>query len=72
MKKNYKVLVNIAIVLIIIFGIILFIDYIKYDELVNSAPFTANIMVRFVEFIVPSIMLLFIARYLKKKGKKHE
>lgn len=65
-KENIiKVLYAISISLIIVFLIILAIDYSKYDTYTNSAPFSTFIIIRTLEFIVPSIILFLIARRLK-------
>lgn len=65
-NKIYKILFMISIVLVILFGIIIINDYIHYDSLINSAPFSALIIVRFIEFIVPSIITFIIGIVLKK------
>ena len=69
MKKKSNLLAYMAIALMIIFGIVVLIDSINYDEMINSAPFETLALVRFLEFMVPSIILVIIARNLKKKGK---
>lgn len=69
MKKKANLLACMAIALMIIFGIVVLIDSINYDEMINSAPFETLALVRFLEFMVPSIILVIIARNLKKKGK---
>lgn len=69
MKKKSNLLAYIAIALMIIFGIVVLIDSINYDDMINSAPFESLALVRFIEFMVPSIILVMIARNLKKKGK---
>lgn len=69
MKKKSNILAYIAIALMITFGVMVLIDSMNYDEMLNSAPFSALALVRFLEFMVPSIILVMIARNLKKKGK---
>ena len=66
----YKVLYVISALLIIIFAIILGLDYKNYNSLTNSAPFTADILVRALEFILPSIILFIIGVTCKKKYSK--
>lgn len=60
MKKEniYKILYVISIILLSAFVIILGIDYFNYDKINNSAPFYAFILVRILEFVVPSIIYL--------------
>lgn len=72
MKKEniYKILYAISIILIIGFAIILGIDYSKYDNINNSAPFYTFIIVRILEFIVPSIIVFIIGKALKNKYSK--
>lgn len=72
MKKEniYKILYAISIILIIGFAIILGIDYYKYDNINNSAPFYSFIIVRILEFIVPSIIVFTIGKVLKNKHSK--
>lgn len=72
MKKEniYKILYAISIILIIGFAIILGIDYSKYDSINNSAPFYSFIIVRILEFIVPSIIVFTIGKVLKNKHSK--
>lgn len=72
MKKEniYKILYAISIILIIGFAIILGIDYSKYDNINNSATFYSFIIVRILEFIVPSIIVFIIGKALKNKYSK--
>lgn len=72
MKKEdiYKFLYAISIFLIISFAVILKIDYSKYNTYNNSAPFYALIIVRTIEFLVPSIILFIIGKIIKTKHIK--
>ncbi len=69
MKKEnlYKVLYVVSIVLIIVFAIVLFIDYKNYDAITNSAPFSVDIIVRGLEFVLPSLIIFIIGLVCKKK-----
>ena len=73
MKKEnvYKFLYLVSILLIIGFGIRLGIDYFKYDEVSNSAPFYTFIIERTLEFILPSIIVFIVAKFAKKKFNKN-
>ena len=67
MKKNIsKLLFLLSFILVVIFIILIIIDYLNYDFLINSAPFSALILVRLIEFIVPSIIIFGIGFVLKK------
>ena len=65
MKKE-KVLYIISILLVIVFFIVTLIDYLKYDAVINSAPFTADILIRALEFVLPSIIVFVIAKFISK------
>lgn len=73
MKKDviYKVLYGLSIALIAGFIIVLIIDFIKYDSVTNSAPFTAYIYVRSIEFLIPSVILFYFGRKIKTKDKEN-
>ena len=68
MKKEniYKFLYAVSIFLIIVFTIRLGVDYFKYNNLNNSAPFYTFIIIRMVEFIIPSIIVFIIGKVMKK------
>lgn len=72
MKKEmgYKFLYGISILLIFAFAIILGVDYFKYDIHSNSAPFYAFIIVRVIEFIIPSIIVFVIGKIMKRKYER--
>ena len=69
MKKEniYKFLYAVCILLIIGFCIRIGIDYSKYNQITNSSPFYIFIIVRTIEFILPSIIVFIIGHYLKNK-----
>ena len=67
-KQNiYKILYIVALLLFFVFIIMLCIDYANYNPFETSAPFYAFVIVRLVEFVVPSILLLLIGKIIKKK-----
>ena len=72
MKKEniYKFLYAVCIFLIVGFTIRLGVDYFKYDNINNSAPFYTFIIERVVEFILPSIIVFIVAKAIKKKYSK--
>lgn len=59
-----------SIILIVLFIIFVSIDYSNYNNLFNSAPFTAYVLIRSFEFILPSIILFTLGIVLKNKYKK--
>lgn len=70
-KENiYKFLYAVSIFLIIGFVIRISVDLIKYDEMNNSAPFYAFIIIREIEFVVPSIICFVVGKIINKKFVK--
>ena len=67
MKKISKYLNILAIILVIIFLVMLAIDYFRYDSYSTSFPFYTYIILRGVEFLIPSIILFIISKILKNK-----
>ena len=67
MKKE-KFLYGLSIVLLIVFIVFVIIDYSKYNDS-YSAPFSAYILVRALEFVLPSIILFVVAKLISKKKK---
>lgn len=72
MKKEniYKFLYAVSIFLVIGFTIRLSVDYFKYDNISNSAPFYVFIIERVIEFIIPSVIIFIVAKVVKKKYSK--
>ena len=66
-KSIYKFLYIISILLILVFTIILCSDYLKYNPYETSAPFYTFIIIRTAEFLIPSILIFFIAKIIKTK-----
>lgn len=58
-----------SLILVLVFVIRVILDYINYDALINSAPFSVFILVEAINFILPAI-LLFIAGFIIGKIKK--
>ena len=70
-KENiYKFLYAICVLLVVGFVIRLGMDYIKYDNVNNSAPFYIFIIERVVEFILPSIIVFLVGKVIKNKYSK--
>ena len=72
MKKQniYRFLYLVCAFFILGFCIRLGVDYFKYDTVLNSSPFYTFVIVRTVEFIVPSIIIFIVARILKSEYNK--
>lgn len=72
MKKDviYKVVITLVVILILCFSIAVGYDYYKYDPIVTSAPFYVNIIYRFVEFLVPAIIIKIIGYVIRKRKNK--
>ncbi len=75
MKKEWYVtfFYIVSALLALGFCIRLGVDYAGYDAAMNSAPFYVFILERAFEFLLPSVVLLIVARVCKKeacKGKK--
>ena len=62
------ILLFIALLLILLYLVVLGIDYLNWY--MNSAPFYLNVIVRSVEFVIPSIILIVIGTLLIKNKKK--
>ena len=68
MKKNIPMICNIvSTVLIIAFIVKSIVDYFQYDKIVNSAPFSAQVLVNALYFIIPAIIVFVIGIIVKKK-----
>lgn len=69
-KKIYKIMFAISIIFIILYFIRLLVDYNNYNPLFTSAPFYTYIIIRSLEFLLPTIIFLIIGLFLKKKDDK--
>ena len=63
-------LLFISLLLILTYLIILNIDYLNWY--MNSAPFYLNVIVRSIEFLIPSIILIILSIKLIKNNKNRE
>ncbi len=69
--KVSKYLNILATILVIIFLGMLAVDYFRYDSYSTSFPFYTYIILRGIEFLIPSIILFIISNIIKrKKGDK--
>lgn len=66
MKNICKYLYIVCIVLIFGFIVRLGIDYFKYDDINTSAPFYTFIIIRAIEFILPTIILFIVGKVMEK------
>lgn len=60
------ILLFVALLLILLYLVVLDIDYLNWY--MNSAPFYLNVIVRSVEFVIPSIILIVIGTLLIKNN----
>ena len=66
MKVLYNILRVISLVLVICFGIMIFYDYLHYENS-TSFPFYAYIIIRFLMFLLPSLILYIISIFIKRR-----
>jgi len=66
-ENYYKFLYATSLLLIFGFIIRIIADCIKYNSIMNSAPFYVTVLIRLLEFILPSILIFVAARILKRK-----
>jgi len=71
MKKPLsKLLCILAVLLLLVWGVSVGVDYYRYTTTLNSAPFSVWIMVRSLEFFLPALIIFLIAWLLERKDKK--
>lgn len=72
MKKGnyYKFIWWLSLLLVLVFFIMLVLDYCKYNSYTTSAPFYTFVIVRAFEFLLPSIVLFVIGIFCKRKFTK--
>ncbi len=69
-KKLYKIFYVTAFLLMVGFAVSFGIDAYKYNTYMGSAPLYTYAIIRTIEFIVPSIIVLTIGIFLKEKQAK--
>ena len=62
------ILLFVALLLALLYLVVLDVDYLHWY--MNSSPFYLNVIVRSVEFLLPSIVLIIIGIFLMKRKKK--
>jgi hypothetical protein len=69
MKENklYKFLFFVSVGMIAGFSIQIAMDYANYDAIATSAPFSATLITRAVEYLVPSAVAFAAAMLIKRK-----
>lgn len=70
MKKDsiYQILYAISIILLVLFVVMVNVDYLRYR--MYSAPFYIYVIIRAVEFAIPSLVVFVLARIMKRKSSK--
>lgn len=71
MKKKdlYKLLYIVSILLFVSYILNIAVDFARYDSYNNAVPFYLFILLRTIEFFIPSILVLVIARKVNKSNK---
>lgn len=67
--KLYKVFYGAALLLLLAFCADTCLDYISYNTTMNSAPFSAFVLVNALLFLLPDLICLFLGYFFKKKDK---
>ncbi len=68
-EKIANILYIISVLLVIaFFGFVIY-DYINYNSIVSSAPFSAYILINALRFLFPCIILITIGNVLKRKNQ---
>ena len=68
-SSKSKIFYMLSALLFICFVVFIVVDYINYNSILTSFPFYTNIIVRSIEFILPSIICLLVGAILKKRDK---
>ena len=66
----YKILYAVSALLLLLFIVFLCIDLYFYNDMLSSAPFYAYIIIRSLEFLLPSLIIFIVALLLKGKINK--
>lgn len=67
-KKNIRIICNIiSAVLVIAFVIKTIVNYFQYDAIVNSAPFSVQILINAIFMIIPAIIAFIIGFVIDRK-----
>ena len=67
----YKICFVISILLAVAFVVFLGIDLYYYNPMTNSAPFDAYVIVRGLEFLLPSLIIFIVGLLMRIKIKKN-
>lgn len=62
----YKLLYILSLISIIGFFVLLAVDWHRYNDTLNSAPFYAFAIIRGIEFLIPSLTLFITAKIIKR------
>ena len=66
-KRISKISFILFILLLALFIVFITIDYVNYNSILTSFPFYTNIIVRGIEFLLPSVVCFIISFILRKK-----
>lgn len=72
-KENaHRFLYLVSILLLVVFFITLGMDMVGYNDYIGSAPRYAYVLVRAVEFLLPSLAIFAVAIFLRRKRSKKD
>ena len=69
-RKFYKAIFVFAIYFALIFVIDTIYDFVRYDSMLNSAPFSAFVIVNAMENLFPCALMVGLGFLLKKKYER--
>ena len=71
MKRKYnKAIFCFSAIYVLVFVIDTLYDYVRYDSMLNSAPFSAFVLVNAIECLLPGALLAGLGFLLKRKYEK--
>ncbi len=69
-KVVYWILYGVAIAFALAFAVVFTVDCVRYDGISTSAPLDAILLLRALEFLLPSLIALGIGLFVKYYKKK--
>lgn len=63
--KLSKIFSILSVILFIVYIIMILYDYMSYNKSDNSAPFYAFVLVRTIEFLMPSLISFVLSKVIK-------
>ena len=69
-NKIHNIFFIVAVICMLLFLLFTILDYIKYKNMLTSAPFYVFVLVRIVYFIIPAVICIIIGLVIKHKQRK--